>query len=153
MTRGVNPPYPPPGTLGTDSRFARNGHRSSWRPRVAPRTLQGPPWTSPGPPRRDPDSPKAPQKTETKHTMVRRLLFFIFFVTFGLVQLAHLLKKAIKTNDFLTILKMQFWSPIITFTPFSSQKYPSRTPFGQHRAPFWALGPPLEILKRPDPRK
>ena len=69
-----------------------------------------------------------------------------------LVQLAHLLEKAIKTNVFLTNLKLHCRSPSITFFPFGSQKCPSRTPFGQHRAPSWAPWPPLEILKGHDRR-
>ena len=122
-------------------------HRSLWRPKVSPSTLKGPPLTSPDPPRGDSDVPSKNRKETHDDAMTS---FFHLFCHFCVGPARPPTRKSNKNQGFLTIFKLHCRSPSITFFPFGSQKCPSRTPFGQHRAPSWALWPPLEILKGHD---
>ena len=109
---------------------------------------QGTPWTSPGSLRGPPGSPTAPQEA-IKNTHRCDDLFFSRFFQFCVGSADPPTQKCYKNQRYFNDFENALLVSVSHFCSFRGSKDPSRTPFGEHTAPFWAPWTPPEISKRP----
>ena len=103
------------------------------------------PWLPP----RAPWLSNSPSKKPSRTHIGVMTSFFIVFINFVLVRLTLLLRNAIKTDVFVNDFENALLVSVSHFCSFRGSKDPSRTPFGEHTAPFWAPLTPPKILKPP----